>query len=105
MTAAAAAGPRTISVLLEALGRPPFGARSNGLRAVSWVPAFEVRDERIAHEYLFALRDAGIAGCVRHNRPLRSEKRIQIWVDAVAWSAAEDVGRSVLSRAREGALR
>lgn len=100
MTAAAAQPARLPGTLLDSLAMPPFGVRTNGLPACSWVPLLELPRARSV-ELLNALRDADIPACVSRPSWLRRDRgTARVWVDAVRRTAAEDVTRRLLSHDR-----
>lgn len=98
MTAAPATTPvRPADTLLDALAMPPFGARTNGLPACSWVPLLDV-PAHLSASLLSALREAEVPACVATATPLQYDRGgARVWVDAVRHAAAEDVTRRLLS--------
>lgn len=80
----------------EALARPPFGARTNGLTAMCWAPLLVV-GERPADLLLAAFRAAAVPACAAKSRPVtRPSPLARVWVDATRYATAEDVARHVL---------
>lgn len=82
----------------DALALPPFGARTNGLAACSWVPLLDVLPH-IGRRLLSALGEHGIPACAAPIEPLRRRRgRMlhRVWVDVVERGRAEDVTRHVM---------
>jgi hypothetical protein len=100
MTATAAAWPvHAPSGLLDALALPPFGARSNGLPATSWVPLLDVAP-RVADRLLCAFAVVLVPACAAAPTPRwRPRALTRVWVDVASHSAAEDAVRRLLSHA------
>lgn len=99
MTGAAAQPRQLLSAELDSLSMPPFGARTNGLTALSWVPLVDVTPA-LAGPLLTALYEHGIPACTRApNARLggRRRSRVQrVWVDVVDRARAEDITRHVV---------
>lgn len=95
MSGAATRASQVAEQLREALTHPPYGAQTNGLPAESWAPLLVVDDESSAQAYLDAFAGERIAACSRRRRITVADQRVQIWVDAVNWSRAEDTARRV----------
>ena len=74
------------------LATPPFGARGNGLPAISWVPVADL-DPDLTAPVLAALRGAGIPACVApYGRAIRWRHRgMRLWVDVPGYSRAGDL--------------
>ena len=93
---------------LGRLNIAPFGARTNGLPGLSWVPLLDL-DPNDANAALEALREVRVAACVAPQpAPARSRLRrdarpiLRLWVDVTGRAVAEDLLRALLPAPRHG---
>lgn len=83
----------------------PFGAWSNGLPALAWVPLLDL-DRCHGYAVLEALRGAGVAACLAASGPAAravaggEPDRVRLWVDVPRRAVAEDVLLGLLPRLR-----